>query len=319
MNEDLEAHCTIVRRRLLEGKVIPFLGAGATLCGRPAGIDPFHGPYMPSGPELAAYLAGEYAYPRDEPTDLTRVAQYVHAMTGAPVLYEELRRIFDRDVEPTALHRMLAAVPRLMRERDAPVAGLLIVTTNYDDLVEHAFSVAGEPLDVVVYVAKGELQGKFVHHPPEGGEQVIEQPNRYRELQPRGQTVLLKLHGAIDRQSAHGDSFVITEDHYIDYLAQTDIANLVPATLMAHMNEAHFLFLGYGLADWNLRVILHRIWGQQPFDSRVVSWAAQKSPSKLEKLLWDRRNVAILDVDLLDYAETLGSLLAQPHDETKMR
>ena len=159
-------------------------------------------------------------------------------MTGAPVLYEELRRIFDRDAEPTALHRMLAAVPRLMRERDAPVAGLLIVTTNYDDLVEHAFSVAGEPLDVVVYVAKGELQGKFVHHPPEDGEQVIEQPNRYRELQPRGQTVLLKLHGAIDRQSAHGDSFVITEDHYIDYLAQTDIANLVPATLMAHMNEA---------------------------------------------------------------------------------
>ncbi len=72
---------------------------------------------------------------------------------------------------------------------------------------------------------------------------MIEQPNRYRELQPRGQTVLLKLHGAIDRQSAHGDSFVITEDHYIDYLAQTDIANLVPATLMAHMNEAHFLFL----------------------------------------------------------------------------
>ena len=116
MNEDLEAHCTIVRRRLLEGKVIPFLGAGATLCGRPAGIDPFHGPYMPSGPELAAYLAGEYAYPPDEPTDLTRVAQYVHAMTGAPVLYEELRRIFDRDVEPTALHRMLAAMPRLMRE-----------------------------------------------------------------------------------------------------------------------------------------------------------------------------------------------------------
>ena len=64
---------------------------------------------------------------------------------------------------------------------------------------------------------------------------MIEQPNRYRELQPRGQTVLLKLHGAIDRRSAHGDSFVITEDHYIDYLAQTDIANLVPG----HAHGAH--------------------------------------------------------------------------------
>jgi SIR2-like domain len=319
LNSDIEAHCRIVRRRLLEGKVIPFLGAGASVCGRPVGVDPIHGPGMPSGFELAAYLATEYAYPQGEPIDLTRVAQYVHAVTGTPVLYEELRRIFDRDAEPTALHGLLATVPRLMRERGAPVGGMLIVTTNYDDLVERAFRIASEPLDVVVYVAKGELQGKFVHHIPDGGEQVIEQPNRYRELQPRERTVLLKLHGAINRQRADGDSFVITEDHYIDYLAQTDIANLVPATLMALMNEAHFLFLGYGLADWNLRVILHRIWGQQPFDDRIVSWAAQKSPSKLEGLLWDRRNVEILDVDLLDYAETLGSLLAQPHDETRTR
>ena len=309
MTDELEAHCKVVRRRLIEGRVVPFLGAGASLCGRPLDVDPFRDPYLPSGPELATYLAGEFAYPQGEAPDLVRVSQYVHAVTGGPVLYEELRRVFARDFEPTALHGLLASLPRLLRERDSGSEGLLVVTTNFDDMVERAFAAAGEPLDVVVYLAKGDLRGKFLHRPPEGELRAIEQPNRDRKLQPRKRTVLLKLHGAVDRDSPDGDSFVVTEDHYIDYLAQTDIANLVPVSLMAHMNESHFLFLGYGLGDWNLRVILQRIWGQQPFDEQLTSWAIQKAPSRLEERLWRRRNVEILDVDLLLYVETLGRLL----------
>jgi hypothetical protein len=34
--DSLSAHCRIVRKRLADGKVIPFLGAGASLVGRPA-------------------------------------------------------------------------------------------------------------------------------------------------------------------------------------------------------------------------------------------------------------------------------------------
>ena len=76
-------------------------------------------------------------------------------------------------------------------------------------------------------------------------------------------SVILKIHGAVDRSSPDGedDSFVITEDHYIDYLTRTDLANLVPITLAAKLRRSHFLFLGYSLRDWNLRVILHRIAG----------------------------------------------------------
>jgi hypothetical protein len=116
----------------------------------------------------------------------------------------------------------------------------------------------------------------------------------------------MKIHGAVDRHNPDGDSFVITEDHYIDYLAQSDISNIIPATLMAVMNESHFLFLGYSLRDWNLRVILQRIWGHQAFEEKFNSWAIQKGPSKLEERLWRRRNVEILDVDLERYVEALG-------------
>jgi hypothetical protein len=104
-----------------------------------------------------------------------------------------------------------------------------------------------------------------VHHRRDGELEVIKQPNTYRELSLAKRTVILRIHAAVDRQDATRDSYVITEDHYIEYLAQNAISTLMPVTLMAAMEEAHFHFLGYRLGDWNLRVILRRIWGETPF------------------------------------------------------
>jgi hypothetical protein len=308
MDEELNAHCRIVMRRLREGSVIPFLGAGTNLCGRPDGAAWQAGSYLPSGQELAGYLAESYAYPSSETPDLLRVSQYVQAVTGGRALYDELLDLFNRDYAPTSLHLLLAALPRRLREwRDKGHGARhqLIVTTNYDDALEQAFDAVGEPFDLVTYLAKGPDRGRFMHRTPDGDARVIDEPNRYRELSLERRTVILKIHGAVDRRDADGDSYVITEDHYIEYLAQTDIANIIPAVLMAVMNESHFLFLGYSLRDWNLRVILHRIWGRQPFEEKFTSWAIRKDPTRLEQRLWRSRNVEILDLDLAEYVEAL--------------
>jgi SIR2-like domain len=307
--EELAAHCLIVARRLREGKVVPFLGAGANLCDRPSDVDWQRG-FLPSGRELASFLAEGYGYPKEEPRDLLRVSQYVHAMTGGTTLYDELHRLFSGTYESNALHRLLAALPsavRAWRSEGYAASNPLIVTTNWDDALENAFRKAEEPFDLITYVARGQHRGRFLHKPPEGegAEQLIDQPNQYRALSLDKRTVILKIHGAVDRDDPHRDSYVITEDHYIEYLAQTDISNIIPASLMAAMNESHFLFLGYSLSDWNLRVILHRIWGQQPFEDKFTSWAIQKDPSPLEKRLWNKRNVEILDVEMRDYVEVL--------------
>src|SRR6266496_3056587 len=121
----------------------------------------------------------------------------------------------------------------------------------------------GEPFDLVCYIAEGDHRGKFAHWPPEGEPTLIEVPNEYEKLRPGEQSVILKIHGAIDRAGpeAEWDSYVITEDHYIDYLTRTEIQNLVPVMLAMQLRRSHFLFLGYSMRDWNLRVILHRIWG----------------------------------------------------------
>jgi SIR2-like domain len=99
------------------------------------------------------------------------------------------------------------------------------------------------------------------------------------------------------------DSFVITEDHYIDYLTRTNLSNLVPVTLAAKLRRSHFLFLGYGLRDWNLRVILHRISGEQKLSYK--SWAIQLCPDDLDERFWMKRDVEILRIDLGTYVRAL--------------
>lgn len=120
--------------------------------------------------------------------------------------------------------------------------------------------------------------------------------------------MVLKIHGAVHRgQEAERDSYVITEDHYIDYLTRTDLSNLVPVTLAAKLKKSHFLFLGYSLRDWNLRVILHRIWGEQKLSYK--SWAIQLKPQLLDQKFWGKREVDILGVDVGEYIVGLDQRL----------
>jgi SIR2-like domain len=313
--DPLQAHYQTVVKGMFEGRVVPLLGAGVNLCGRPEESVWKHGQhdYLPSGAELAAFLGEYFGYPLGddgEMNDLARVSQYAAVIAGSGPLYEELHQLFDADYPPTALHVFLAELPALQRERLGEAHYQLIVTTNYDDALERAFRAESEPYDVVTYVAEGEHRGKFLHWPHEGEPRLIEKPNEYTDLAVTERTVILKMHGAIDRKDPDRDSYVITEDHYIDYLTRTDLSNLVPVLLAARLRKSHFLFLGYSMRDWNLRVILHRIWGEQRLGYK--SWAIQLAPEPIEQEFWNKRGVDILRVSLEDYVQTLREAVRAP-------
>jgi hypothetical protein len=298
------------------GSVVPFLGAGANLCGRPKNVRfvAGKGDVLPSGSELARHLATRFEYPKYNPKrdapDLARVAQFVEVQRGQQRLYQELHRIFSATSKPSALHRLLARLPSLLREKNAYTPYLLIVTTNYDDALETAFSEAGEEFHLVWYAAQGvDRRGKFVHQPPGESPRVIGVPNEGSSLSPDvlGSNIILKIHGDVDRTELRNidrDSYVITEDHYIEYLLRNSVpAGIIPVGLLEKMKSSSFLFLGYSLRDWNLRVILYRIWQEEqiPFQS----WAIQKSPEEFEQLFWAPRNVRVYDADLGDYVAEL--------------
>ena len=320
VDADLQQHYANLINFMLEGRVVPFLGAGANLCGRPheAVWDEHEKRFLPSGGELSTYLSKEFHTPAD--ADLARVSQYVSLTTGTGALFGALHDLFDHDYEPTALHRLFAELPSVMRDRNMPARFQLIVSTNYDDLLERAFKKAGEPFDLVTYISDGDKRGKFAHTGPDGNTRIIDIPNQYGDLSLERRTIILKIHGAVNRaiSDGEGDSYVITEDHYIDYLTRTDLANLIPVTLTAKLRKSHFLFLGYGLRDWNLRVILHRIAGEQRLTYK--SWAIQRAPTALDQKFWGRRDVDILDIDLARYVAALrGRLRLMPPMEAAAR
>jgi hypothetical protein len=311
--EELNAHYAALVRDLVENRVVPLLGAGVNLCERPAGAAWTRGRDLPSGRELADYLAERFFYPQGEPAgELLRVSEYVAVNDGTGPLYDELRKLFQGDYEPTRVHDFFASLQgRLteLRSEDSPPIHQLIVTTNYDDLLERAFARRSEPVDVVWYIADGEARGRFWHRPPDAEPRQIEQPEEYDALDLERRTVILKIHGAVDRAARERDSYVITEDHYIDYLTKTELKQLLPVELVAKLMTSRFLFLGYNMQDWNLRVILHRIWGRSPLT--YPSWAIQLAPSKIDQKLWKNRDVEVLDVPLDAYIDGLGRALAE--------
>lgn len=316
--ESLEAHYETLVKALTEGRVVPFLGSTVNLMGRTPNQSWQQGQatVLPSGTELADHLAKNFDYPLSEPQDLLRVSQYVSVMSGSGPLYDELHAVLDADYPPTALHQFFATLPASFRSKGFPARYPLLVTTNFDDALERAFRDKGEPFDLVAYIAEGEQRGKFVHWTPDGEAILIERPNEYRGIVPDQRTVILKIHGAVDRVRSEWDSFVVTEDHYIDFLARTDISNLLPVTIAAKLRKSHFLFLGYSVRDWNLRVILYRIWGQQRLTYK--SWAVQWKPEPVEQEFWNKRNVEILKVRLEDYVEELTERVdALPRVEPK--
>ena len=194
----IDAHLNFVSARMTAGKIIPFLGAGANLCGRPAGADWLNDHFLPTGDELAAYLAAGHPHLVAERGDLSRISQYVDLFGGGEaVLFEKLRALFAGEYYPNALHRFLAAIPGAMRADDVPDPCQFIITTNYDDALERAFADAGEAIDVVYYAASRGKPGRFVHVHPDGKRVPV--PKTYRGFALGERTVLLKIHGAVDR------------------------------------------------------------------------------------------------------------------------
>jgi hypothetical protein len=311
-------HFTAVALKIHRGDVVPFLGAGAGVSARPLDSPWRPGQEMPSGTDLAKYLAAQQLLADGHEDDLIRVAQYVATMSGYRELYTTLHQLFDVDFLPTPLHTFLAGLPTLLSgkryaERDPGFTRYqLIVTTNYDDTLERAFRAADEPYELVTYKAEGEHRGRFVHWVTDTDPVVIDDPMEYVEPLPLTErTVILKIHGMVvrDQARAEWESFVITEDHYIDYLVRADISTTMPSPLVAQLRNASLLFLGYGLRDWNLRVILQSIWMER--DLSVPSWAVQVAPDGVDEMFWSKRDIAIVDEQLSTYVEALDARLRE--------
>jgi DNA-binding SARP family transcriptional activator len=295
-------HYANVVEALTAGRLVTVLGAGVNRQNGHAAGD------LPTLREMAAHLAERFDCPPGHAQELARVSQFVALTKGVGPLYDELHALLDRDLDPGPVHHLVAETAAVLREGGLPRQ--LVVTPNFDHALERAFAEAKEPVDVVSYIALGRHRGKFLHLTDEGEARVVDVPNAYPGLSGEDRTVVLKVHGQVDRQPAREwESFVVSEDDHIEYLAQAEISSLVPVTLVARLRRSHFLFLGYPLHDWGLRVFLQRIWGHEKVAYR--SWAVEPEPEPLARELWGQRGVDVFDVPLDEYLADLRKRLIE--------
>jgi len=290
------------------GKVIPFLGAGASRVAPPSdassSIDQL---CPPSGSELAEHLADEAEFPlqdiRDR-RDLAKVSSYYVENLRRPSLKEALRRELNHDYPTGSIHQFLTEQTSIR----------FFVVTNYDRLLEDAFHRAGRPYDLIIYPAdRKDIANSVLWWPYNAPEPQSVAPNElFIDLEKT--SVIYKMHGTVSRTHAKWDNFVITEEDYVEFLSRMTANTAIPATLYDYSQECCFLFLGYSLNDWNLRVLLRnlskRTAPKKPSDggdeeNDIPSWAIQFEPSELEKKLWDKRNVKIYNLKVEEFVRRM--------------
>jgi hypothetical protein len=299
-----EQHYREVIDEMTRGMVVPWLGASV----RGA---------LPDSRFLAEKLAEEFPDLHLVSTDLAEIAQTIAMMRGATRLQDKLRELIGLHSEPINVHTFLASLPRLLRQRGSRLPYPMIISTNYDRALERAFKEANEPFDYAVYTPK---TGRFTHVPwGEGDDRpkpiAINDPANYFgfpmiDNYQLARTVIVQLHGGPtvwDGGPQSSSEILVTEDQYIDYLPTDAIEGYLPRQILDKLKGSRCLFLGYALRAWSARVLLRRIWpGTQLSED---SWAIEDEPDDLEKRIWTKFGVELLDAHPAEYADTLEKAL----------
>lgn len=231
--------------------------------------------------------------------DLSRVALEVQMGAGFNFLWRRLREILpDTTVEPSPLLESLAALKKSANDanRGSGVSPFqLIVTTNYDRLLERAFKASGlNYVPVIQYTSGIEIENE--KHPQK------------KLANPQG-TIIYKIHGTFGEgdDQRQAKAVILTEEDYIEFLSILgDPEKGVPPLIGSKMRMGStILFLGYGLQDWDFRTIYKSMIESIEPNLRPQSFAIQKDPPDYLIRYWMRKNVDILNVDLYEFAEEL--------------
>lgn len=251
---------SLVLKSIERGRCILFVGAGVSY---EAGL--------PTSSKLATMLADDVGYPNTFPHDLIDISQYYEAKLGRAVLINRLQEILQKPTQPSETHKLIAALGRKFR---------LIITTNYDSLLENALADIGYPFYIVTEAAD------LANAPVE-----TEIPT------------LIKIHGDID-----ANNIILTRDDYYRYLDKS-FRSTLGAVLKAQLATGTFLFVGYSLRDYNFVALFESV-RKELGDYMPKGFAVMPSPDPVETRIWLKRGVDIIDSTARAFFKQISRSLA---------
>ncbi len=208
-----------IAESIVSGNCVLFLGAGAS-----------KGSEVPDREKLTKELwekikDKDVPLKEEEKKDLAKVAYWCGKIKGRKELAKYVKDMFPLYPKPLAIHKYISKLPFN-----------IIVTTNYDTLMERQFEnkefeSKDKKIKEICFKTIIELND-FFHW----NDQIVK---------------LIKIHGCVTR----GD-IVITEDDYIEYLISSSKYLPFIDILKFLFYTKNILFIGYSLSDINIKVIL---------------------------------------------------------------
>jgi len=265
--------------RYREGRLIPFVGAGASMAvtwdgGKKRG---------PSWRELVDEAARKLDFEPDllraRGTDL-QILEYFKSKRHDFAelqnwLFAEMRPP-DECLRDSSIHKALAGLARCR----------VIYTTNYDDFIERAFKLHGRPARKIAIEAH---MGDYSFNDSNACE-------------------IVKFHGDF----SHPNVMVLSESHYerrlkldtaMDYRLRADLLGRV------------VLFIGYSFRDWNVsylfRMVNDQFHGLPESLAKRRAYITVPDPSDFELRLFDERNIGVIPVDGSNQTRDVAQLLEQ--------
>ena len=276
-------------KALLAGRLVDALGFVASASRMSSGKDS-----LPGSVDVAAHLARVFDYPSEAlGATWPRVAEYVALSQRARGrCTTSCMRSSIGTARPARPIRLSHSWRLSSAHVDAPRPPNP-AATNFDQLLEQAFRGRRRQGHRRRPLSRAGPSPRQV--PPnlqaDGQSTVVEVPERVHRsvARPHGRSCSRSTAESIWAPNASGKSSVVSEDDYIDYLAQADIFVVLPVTLAAKRRRSHFLFLGYPVDEWSLRVFLHRLFGREKVAYR--SWAVVPRADEIEQELWRQRGI----------------------------
>lgn len=227
---DAEALLADVAARLRAGSIVPYLGPGVAELSKPD---------VPLTPDaLAIFFGTKVALPRRARGNAWAAAQYIESNKHRSTVAGLMAQAFSAPVEPTALHRHLAALRLPM-----------IVDTWYDGAMRAALGKCDGWGEVQGITRAG--IGEFHWYRFYGAD-----GNEVDSLAAANwSTVLYKPHGGV----LPARNFLISDADYVEVLTEIDIQTPIPGIVKQRRIGRSFLFIGCRFDDQLLRIYARQI------------------------------------------------------------
>lgn len=278
-SQDPEVRADLVRAissHLERGRFTPIVGHGLTTR------------FVGTRAELALEWADGFDFPLEphRRTDLAEVAQFISVMTDEDTLRE---RIGDFVIQRLGgLDDTDRTDPRTRIDELLRTAWL---NDRGDDRVDAHRVLAGLPCSIFINASPWPLLTDALIE--EGKEPVVELcrwrtdawdwPDSIFETEPEyepsiDRPLVYHVFGALQ----FPDSYVITEDDYLDFMAAVnEDRTLIPSPVRRALADSALLLLGVDLEEWDVRVLLRCLVGQEGSSrlNRYTHVAAQVDPT----------------------------------------